>query len=88
MLRSSTTVVEQGKKFNNVQWAEGSLFAPPLNVQHQHFNDDSSKPARLLAVTTAALAFFTDFGKEDEPAATVVPVVTDSAWGVGLAVRF
>ena len=49
------TVVEQDRKYNNVQWADGSLFAPPLNVQHRHYNDDSSKPARLLAVTTFPL---------------------------------
>ncbi|MCU0663736.1 MAG: hypothetical protein MUC50_15580, partial [Myxococcota bacterium] len=41
-----------------------------------------------LAVTTTVLAFFTDFSKEKEPAATVVPVVTDTAWGLGLSARF
>ena len=49
------TRVEQGGKFNNVRWAEGSLFAPPLNAVHRHFNDDPARPARLLAVTTFPL---------------------------------
>lgn len=49
------TVVEQDRKYNNVKWSEGGLFAPPLNVQHRHHNDDPSKPARLLAVTTFPL---------------------------------
>ncbi len=50
------TRVESNKKFNNVRWAEGSLFAPPLNAPHRHYNDDPSKPARLLAVTTLPLS--------------------------------
>jgi gentisate 1,2-dioxygenase len=49
------TVIEQDRKYNNVKWSEGGLFAPPLNVQHRHYNDDPSKPARLLAVTTFPL---------------------------------
>jgi quercetin dioxygenase-like cupin family protein len=49
------TRIEQDKKFNNVRWAEGSLFAPPLNATHRHYNEDPSKPARLLAVTTFPL---------------------------------
>jgi quercetin dioxygenase-like cupin family protein len=49
------TRVEQGGKYNNVRWGEGSLFAPPLNAVHRHYNDDSARPARLLAVTTLPL---------------------------------
>lgn len=49
------TRVEQDGKYNNVRWAEGSLFAPPLNTRHRHYNDDPAKPARLLAVTTLPL---------------------------------
>lgn len=50
------TRVETGKKYNNVQWSEGGLFAPPQNAPHRHYNDDPSKPARLLAVTTLPLS--------------------------------
>ena len=49
------TRVEQGGKYNNVRWSEGSLFAPPLNAAHRHYNDDPARPARLLAVTTLPL---------------------------------
>ena len=49
------TRVEQGGKYNNVRWGEGSLFAPPLNAVHRHYNDDPARPARLLAVTTLPL---------------------------------
>jgi gentisate 1,2-dioxygenase len=49
------TRIEQDKKFNNVHWAEGSLFAPPLNATHRHYNDDPARPARLLSVTTFPL---------------------------------
>ncbi len=48
--RGHTLVGE--KKPQQVNWAEGSLFAVPLNVFHRHVNDDPSKPARLMAVTT------------------------------------
>lgn len=35
------------------EWGKDSLFTIPLNVSHQHFNDNESAPARYLAVTTA-----------------------------------
>ncbi len=46
------TVFGEGKLKNKVEWAEGSLFAAPMNVYHRHFNSDPAHPARLLAVTT------------------------------------
>jgi gentisate 1,2-dioxygenase len=46
------TVFGEGKRKNKVEWAEGSLFAAPVNVYHRHFNSDPAHPARLLAVTT------------------------------------
>lgn len=45
------TLVGEGKP-QQVNWAEGSLFTVPINVVHRHVNDDPSKPARLMAVTT------------------------------------
>lgn len=41
-----------------------------------------------LAVTTVVLALVTDFETDKEPAAVVAPVITDSAWGLGLGGRF
>src|SRR5262245_7715763 len=46
------TVFGEGKRKNEVEWGEGSLFAAPVNVYHRHFNSDPARPARLLAVTT------------------------------------
>jgi hypothetical protein len=49
------TVFGEGKQKIKVEWAEGSLFAAPVNVYHRHFNSDPAHPARLLAVTTFPL---------------------------------
>lgn len=49
--RGETTFGE-GRQQNRVEWGEGSLFVPPMNVAHRHFNSDSAHPARLLAITT------------------------------------
>ncbi len=38
-----------------VDWEAGDLLSPPLNWWHQHFNLDSEKPARYLAITNALL---------------------------------
>ena len=46
------TRLGETKNAPKVDWSEGSLFTVPLNVVHRHFNDDSSHPARILAVTT------------------------------------
>lgn len=46
------TVFGEGSRQNKVDWGEGSLFAVPMNVVHQHFNSDLGHPARLLAITT------------------------------------
>jgi quercetin dioxygenase-like cupin family protein len=49
--RGHTTLGEK-KDGPKVSWSEGSLFTVPLNAVHRHFNDDSSHPARILAITT------------------------------------
>jgi quercetin dioxygenase-like cupin family protein len=46
------TKVGEGKNAQKVEWGEGSLFTVPLNVVHRHYNSDSARPARILAVTT------------------------------------
>ena len=46
------TTFGDGAHQNKVEWAEGSLFAVPVNVLHRHFNADSAHPARLLRITS------------------------------------
>src|SRR5712691_9207262 len=46
------TRLGENKNGPKVEWSEGRLFTVPLNAVNRHFNDDSSRPARILAVTT------------------------------------
>jgi len=46
-----TIIQQEGRRPERVDWKYRSLFAIPLNVRYQHFND-SDKPVRLLAVTS------------------------------------
>lgn len=49
----ATSVWVEGGKKQSFEWQEGSLFSPPLNTWHQHFNGQSNEPVRYIGVTRA-----------------------------------
>ncbi len=51
----ASTVWNEGGSKRSFEWRGGSLFAPPLNTWHQHFNGSGQQPVRYLAVTQAPL---------------------------------
>jgi mannose-6-phosphate isomerase-like protein (cupin superfamily) len=53
--RGSSTVSYPGVGKSTFEWGKGSLFAMPLNAEHQHFNASGSEPARYISVTTAPI---------------------------------
>ncbi len=57
--QGSTSVWWDDDTRRSFEWQEGSLFAVPLNAWHRHFNTSGTRPARLLAVTSAPRMFNT-----------------------------
>ena len=53
--RGATTIWYDGMPKQTFEWQEGSLFSPPLNCWHQHFNGDRNEIVRYVAITTAPL---------------------------------
>src|SRR5258705_10639839 len=54
--QGATVIWNDGEPKPPLEWQEGILFSPPLNAWHQHFNADSSKPARFISLTNAPQA--------------------------------
>src|SRR5690349_4990525 len=54
--QGATVIWNEGGPKHTLEWQEGSLFSPPLNTWHQHFNADASRPARFIALTNAPQA--------------------------------
>lgn len=43
----STTVRDHTGQSHTFEWGPNSIFAPPLNTEHQHFNGSGQEPARI-----------------------------------------
>jgi quercetin dioxygenase-like cupin family protein len=48
--QGATTIWNEGGKKHTLEWQAGSLFSPPLNTWHQHFNAQGSEPVRLISL--------------------------------------
>jgi quercetin dioxygenase-like cupin family protein len=53
----ATTVWQEGERPLSFEWKRGSLFSPPLNSWHQHFNGSGAEPVRYVALTNAPAVF-------------------------------
>lgn len=53
--RGATTIWNGDGPKRTFEWQEGSLFSPPLNTWHQHFNGSGAQAVRYVAVTSAPI---------------------------------
>ncbi len=53
--RGYSIIQREGDQPMRVDWEEGDMFSPPLFAWHQHFNAQTERPARYLAVTNVPL---------------------------------
>lgn len=53
--RGATSIWQEGKPKQTVEWQKGTVFAPPLNCYYQHYNLDGDRPARIFCVTNAPM---------------------------------
>ncbi|HEX9879450.1 MAG TPA: ethanolamine ammonia lyase-activating protein [Candidatus Binatia bacterium] len=48
---------EKTGQATTVEWQPGSIFSPPLNTKHQHFNGSATERVRFVAANNAPLVF-------------------------------
>jgi len=53
--RGFSIINYEGEAEEIVEWAEGTLFAPPRWAWHQHFNLDANDTSRYLAIQDTGL---------------------------------
>ncbi len=51
--KGGSTIWNEGGPKQTFEWEEGSLFSPPMNAWHQHFNGQGDQPVKYLAITNA-----------------------------------
>lgn len=54
-----TVLQQEGRRPQQIDWQQDTAFSIPLNVRHQHFNEDNTKPARFFAITNFPFTFNT-----------------------------
>lgn len=65
--RGHSILQKEGEPEVRIDWEEGDMFSPPLWAWHQHFNEDSQRPARYLAVTNAPLMITMGLFRKEQP---------------------
>ncbi len=65
--RGHSIIQKEGEPEVRIDWEEGDMFSPPLWAWHQHFNEDSQRPARYLAVTNAPLMITMGLFRKEQP---------------------